>query len=107
MSEEELAKQKKAIHVIGKLSSILFPIGLFGTIGFAILAISFNLIASFAFPLGSVPSSIFFVLSSSCYGLLSTLVLILLASIILRSILQKKKANHPEFQNSVDDFHIY
>lgn len=107
MSEEELAKQKKAIHVIGKLSSILFPIGLFGTIGFAILAISFNLIASFAFPLGSVPSSIFFVLSSSCYGLLSTLVLILLASIILRSILQKKKANHPEFQNSVDDFHVY
>ena len=107
MSEEELAKQKKAIHVIGKLSSILFPIGLFGTIGFAILAISFNLIASFAFPLGSVPSSIFFVLSSSCYGLLSTLVLILLASIILKSILQKKKANHPEFQNSVDDFHIY
>ena len=107
MSEEELAKQKKAIHVIGKLSSILFPIGLFGTTGFAILAISFNLIASFAFPLGSVPSSIFFVLSSSCYGLLSTLVLILLASIILRSILQKKKANHPEFQNSVDDFHIY
>ena len=107
MSEEELAKQKKAIHVIGKLSSILFPIGLFGTIGFAILAISFNLIASFAFPLGSAPSSIFFALSSSCYGLLSTLVLFLLASIILRSILQKKKANHPEFQNSVDDFHIY
>ena len=108
MNEEELKKLESSIHRNGTLAHILLPIGIATTIGFFVGGLTFNLIAALALDGTTKLAKVFYDLSSTLYGVIGTIGLpCLIAGIVFRKILEKRKAAHPDYQDKVDDFNIY
>ena len=112
MSEEEqkvdLEALELSIHRLGTFAHIFFYPGLFCTIGFFLLGLTANLVSTFAFPLDSIPSQVFSIFANLFYSLLGSVGLPgLVAGIVFRNLLEKRKEAHPNYKNAASDFSVY
>ena len=109
MSEEEkFEKQKRTIHILGTLAKVFLPLGIALVCVLVTLGITFNCLATFAFPKESALATLFFHLANGCNGLIGSFALpCLIGGIVLRAIWNKKREANPLSQDSQNEADVH